>query len=64
MEFLLSLLPLDVADFVGRNPGAVAGTPLAGLIAWILKKIPNDKIKNASYKFCHGVGVVVTLGLA
>ena len=40
----------------------VAGAGGAWLLAWVLKKIPNEKIAGAVEKFFHGVGKWITFG--
>ncbi len=41
-----------------------AGGAAAVVIAWVLKKIPNDAIKAKFGAFMYGAGVACTLGLA
>jgi len=38
------------------------GSILAFVLAWIFKKIPNEKISKNVEKFFYGLGVAVTLG--
>jgi len=42
----------------------VGGSLAAFVVAWILKKIPNEKIKIAVGKVMYSAGVAVTLGLS
>lgn len=42
----------------------VGGSIAVFLAGWVLKKIPNARIKAAVGKFFYGVGVTITLGLA
>jgi hypothetical protein len=42
----------------------LVGTGLTWLIGWILKQIPNEKIKAFFGRFAYGLGVSVTLGLS
>jgi len=41
-----------------------AGSIAAIILAWILKRIPNDKIKAIFGGFCYKLGVIITLGLS
>lgn len=40
----------------------VGGSILAFVLAWIFKKIPNEKISRSVEKFFYGLGVFCTLG--
>lgn len=40
------------------------GSITAFILAWILKKIPNEKIKEVVGKFFYGLGVSMTLGFS
>lgn len=57
MTFLTSLIASQAIQY---------GTGVAGvaLIGYILKKIPNEKIKDVIGKFFYGLGVALTLGLS
>ena len=57
MTFLAGLITSEIMAYV-------AGTAGAFLLAWLLKKIPNDKIKLAVGKVAYSAGVAVTLGLS
>tara|TARA_R100000808_G_C2152771_1_gene162442 strand:+ start:2432 stop:2716 length:285 start_codon:yes stop_codon:yes gene_type:complete len=50
-------------SFLSGNVGLLAGGGTAGLILWVLKKVPNEKIYNAVEKLFKGLGVAMTLGL-
>ncbi len=59
MQEILSLLQSNELGIVGIGSG------LGGIVlAWIFKKIPNDKIKKVVGKFMLGLGIGVTLGLS
>ena len=34
----------DVLGFLSNNSGALIGTGMAGVLAWMLKKVPNEEI--------------------
>lgn len=42
----------------------VGGSGLVGVVGWILKAIPNEKIKSVVGKLFYGLGVTITLGLS
>ena len=50
-------------SFLTGNVGLLAGGGTAGIILWVLKKVPNDKIYGTVEKFFKGLGVAMTLGL-
>jgi uncharacterized membrane protein YfcA len=50
---------------LGSEAAAYAGAGLAGVVvAWVLKKIPNDVLKAKFGVFMYGAGVACTLGLS
>lgn len=49
---------------IGKITAYVGGSIAGFIILWILKKIPNGKIKNVVGKFAYGLGVGMTLGLS
>lgn len=51
-------------DFLLNNLGAVAGIGGGGIVMFVLKKIPNDKICAVVETFFYGVGKTCTLGLS
>jgi len=57
MGFIETYLTATVLKWVG-------GSIIGFILAWILKKIPNDKIKLVVGKFFYSLGVTVTLGLS
>ena len=50
-------------SFLTGNVGLLAGGGTAGIILWVLKKVPNEKIYNSVEKLFKGLGVTMTLGL-
>tara|TARA_B100000287_G_scaffold257336_1_gene241915 strand:+ start:140 stop:451 length:312 start_codon:yes stop_codon:yes gene_type:complete len=50
--------------FITDNLGIVGGTGAAGLVLWLLKKIPNDKLYGTVESLFSGIGTTITLGLA
>ena len=50
-------------SFLTGNVGLLAGGGTAGIILWVLKKVPNEKIYNVVEKLFKGLGVAMTLGL-
>jgi len=59
-DFMLDMLVATV----GSQAVAYAGVGVAGVgVAWVLKKIPNDRIKAKFGNFMYGAGVACTLGL-
>jgi hypothetical protein len=50
-------------SFLTSNVGLLAGGGTAGIMLWVLKKVPNDKIYNSVEKLFKGLGVAMTLGL-
>ena len=57
-------MDLIIGYFGNQVVSWAAGGVLAVIIAWILRRVPNDRIKEAVGKFFYGLGVVVTLGLS
>ena len=53
-----------VASFIGTNSSALFAGGTAGLVLWVLKKVPNNEIKNIVSTFFYGIGRTVTLGMA
>jgi hypothetical protein len=51
-------------SFLTGNVGLLAGGGIAGVVLWVLKKVPNDKIASkVETTFCW-LGRCMTLGLA
>ena len=59
MEFLNNALGM-----VTGNATIIAGGGTAAIVLWVLKKVPNDQIKNIVGTFAEGIGTTVTLGLS
>ena len=57
MELVIGWLGTKAAAYVGGSIGAF-------ILAWIFKRIPNEKIKMAVGSFMFGLGVTLTLGLS
>ena len=57
MEWLLAKAGVQATQYAAGGAAAIA-------LAWIFKKIPNDKIKAKFGLFMYGFGVACTLGLA
>ena len=57
LELLGTYLTSKVLAYFG-------GSILAFVAGYILKQIPNDKIKRVVGKFFYGLGVTITLGLS
>ena len=48
-------------DFLLNNVGLMAGISSAGVVLWMLKKVPNDKISLAVEGACFRLGKIVTI---
>ena len=48
-------------DFLLNNVGLMAGVSSAGVVLWILKKVPNDKISLAVEGTFFRLGRVITM---
>ena len=59
MEFLNNAMNL-----VTGNTTIIAGGGTAAIVLWVLKKVPNDQIKNIVSTFAEGLGTTLTLGLS
>ena len=53
-----------VANFISLNSDSLFTGGSAGLVLWVLKKVPNQEIKNIVSTFFYGIGRAVTLGMA
>jgi len=56
MEWLIAKLGVSTLQYAAGGIGAVA-------VAWILKKIPNNRIKAQVGMIMYGLGVTCTLGM-
>ena len=50
-------------DFLTNNLGLLAGGTSAGIVLWLLKRIPNEDIFNWVETGAYWLGSVITLGL-
>ena len=53
-----------ILGFLSNNTGLIAGGGTAGIVLWVLKKVPNDYIAEMVEKFFYGCGKTITLGLS
>ena len=51
-------------DFITNNAGLLAGGTGAGIVLWVLKKIPNKEICAWVEGICFTAGKCMTLGLS
>ena len=54
----------SILNLVSSNTGLIAGGGTAGIVLWVLKKIPNDYICELVETFFYGLGRTITLGLS
>ena len=54
----------SVLGFMSNNTGLLAGGGTAGIILWVLKKVPNKEICALVETFFYGCGKTMTLGLS
>ena len=54
----------SVLGFISNNTGLIAGGGTAGIVLWVLKKVPNKEITNMVETLFYGVGKAMTLGLS
>ncbi len=59
MDFLNNAIGM-----VTGNATLIAGGGTAAVVLWVLKKVPNDQIKNIVSTFAEGLGTTMTLGLS
>ena len=57
MEWILAKVGIEVVQYA-------TGGIVAVVVAWILKKIPNNAIKARFGQLMYGLGITCTLGLA
>lgn len=53
-----------LANFISGNSNTIFVGGTSGLVLWVLKKVPNQEIKNIISTFFYGIGRTVTLGMA
>lgn len=58
------MIEIIAAWGIGKISAYVGGSIIAFILAWILKKIPNEKIKKFVGSIMYGAGVSITLGLS
>ena len=54
----------SVLGFISNNTGLIAGGGTAGIVLWVLKKVPNETICEMVETLFYGVGKAMTLGLS
>ena len=54
----------SVLGFVSNNTGLMVGGGTAGIVLWVLKKVPNEEIANIVETFFYGCGKALTLGMS
>ena len=54
----------SVIGFVSNNTGLMVGGGTAGIVLWVLKKVPNEEIANIVETFFYGGGKALTLGMS
>ena len=55
---------MDFMGFITSNLGIVGGTGVGGILLFVLKKVPNEKIYGAVSGLFSGLGKTLTLGLS
>ena len=54
----------SMINFVTGNTTMLVGGGTAGIVLWVLKKVPNESICNVVETFFYGCGKALTLGLS
>ena len=54
----------SLLGLVGDNSNLLLGGGTAGIVLWVLKKVPNDRISSIVETFFYGLGKTMTLGLS
>ena len=54
----------QITGFVTGNSSLLVGGGTAGIVLWVLKKVPNQEIANIVETFAFGCFRTMTLGLA
>ena len=54
----------NVLGFISNNSILLLGGGVTGIVAWVLKKVPNEQISNIIETFFYGLGKTMTLGLS
>ena len=54
----------SVLNFMSNNTGLIAGGGTAGIVLWVLKKVPNETICQMVETLFYGLGKAITLGMS
>ena len=54
----------SILGFATSNTTMLVGGGTAGIVLWVLKKVPNDYIAEMIETFFYGLGKAMTLGLS
>ena len=54
----------SILSFATNNTTMLVGGGTAGIVLWVLKKVPNESISNIVETFFYGCGKAITLGLS
>tara|TARA_Y100001951_G_C11087861_1_gene155017 strand:+ start:241 stop:534 length:294 start_codon:yes stop_codon:yes gene_type:complete len=54
----------SIINFTTGNTAMLVGGGTAGIILWVLKRVPNDTICQVVETFFYGCGKAMTLGLS
>ena len=54
----------SILSAVSSNTGLIAGGGTAGIVLWVLKKVPNKEIANMVETLFYGLGKAITLGMS
>ena len=54
----------SIINFMTGNTTMLVGGGGAGIVLWVLKKVPNESICNVVETFFYGCGKALTLGLS
>ena len=54
----------SILGFMSNNTGLIAGGGTAGIVLWVLKKVPNETICQMVETLFYGAGKAMTLGLS
>ena len=55
---------MDLFSTLAGNSSLLLGGGTAGIVLWVLKKVPNEKICAIVETFFYGLGKAMTLGLS
>ena len=55
---------MDFLSTITSNSSLLLGGGTAGIVLWVLKKVPNEKICAIVETFFYGLGKAMTLGLS